>query len=524
MRWIKLNKIWNVAIYARVSTDKECQNESIGVQVENLRKWLLDKSRTEGDAVYNLVGVYEDQGQSGSTFDRMSFEKMKQDIDDKKINMVLTRDLSRFSRNYIMAGYYLEDYFKVNNIRFVSVLDNVDTEKEFDDIIPFKNIINEMYIKDCSKKVRSALATRMERGSCISSKPPYGYKFKEEFNDNQKTITLVPRGDNTTEIVKEIFNLYLSGWGAGKIATYLNNKKVPPPSAYIKNFAKGKFGTWSNNTIMSILRNYKYGGIMAQGTYKKVSYKVKKVNHVEKEQWIIGGEFKGIVSKELFLKTQEVMKIRSEKNYRYKNGIIHPFSTVLKCGKCNGSMTYRSKYYGYKCVNSQMGGGRCTPHSVKEKDLIRIISKDIRIMIDKSIDTDKIDKKYNSIELEDNANIELSRINDEISKIDKKFRKLYEDKLDEVISEYNFNNMMSFIQKEQEGLLRRKEQLERSLDDSNNISELLKKYKNELDKLLLVKEIDRDFVETLINKITVEEVEGSKEKKIIIEYKFSELG
>ena len=93
--------------------------------------------------------------------------------------MVLTRDLSRFSRNYIMAGFYLEDYFKVNNIRFVSVLDNVDTETEFDDIIPFKNIINEMYIKDCSRRVRSALTTRMERGSCIASKPPYGYKVEE---------------------------------------------------------------------------------------------------------------------------------------------------------------------------------------------------------------------------------------------------------------------------------------------------------------------------------------------------------
>ena len=174
----KMNKIWDIAIYARVSTDKKEQSESIPVQVENLKKWILNKSKEDLSAIYNLIDVYQDQGTSGSSFDRESFIRMKEDIEDKKINMIVTRDLSRFSRNYILAGYYLEDYFKVNNIRFISVLDNVDTESEFDnDIIPFKNILNEMFIKDCSRKVRSALLTRMERGSSIASKPPYGYNF-----------------------------------------------------------------------------------------------------------------------------------------------------------------------------------------------------------------------------------------------------------------------------------------------------------------------------------------------------------
>ena len=519
-----MNRVWNIAIYARVSTDKESQSESIGVQVENLKKWIIDKSRSECDSVYNLVGVYEDKGQSGSTFDRMSFTRMKQDIEDKKINMVLTRDLSRFSRNYIMAGFYLEDYFKVNNIRFVSVLDNVDTETEFDDIIPFKNIINEMYIKDCSRRVRSALTTRMERGSCIASKPPYGYKFEEIYEGNQKTILLVPKNDETTEVVKEIFTLYLSGWGAGRIATYLNEKKVPPPSSYIKNFGKCKFGIWNNNTIVSMLKNYKYGGFMAQGTYKKVSYKVKKINQVEKEQWIIGGEFEGIIPKDIFLKTQEVLKTRSERNYRYKNGVIHPFSTVLVCSKCKGSMTYRGKYKGYKCVNSQQGGKRCTPHSIKENDLINIVSADIRVMIDKNINKNKVYKKYDAIKLDDNLEGELAQINEEISKVDSRFRKLYEDKLEGVISEYNFNNMIGYIQKEQERLLEKKGQLTTMVDNTCNNNELLNQYRKEIDDLLQARNIDRNFVETLIDKIIVEEVEGGKEKKITIQYKFSNLG
>ena len=212
-----MNKVWNVAIYARVSTDKKEQSESIPVQVENLKKWLIEKSKVDTDVIYNMVDIYEDNGKSGSNFDRDEFIRMKNDIENKKINMVITRDLSRFSRNYIMAGYYLEDYFKVNNIRFISVLDNVDTISEYNDIIPFKNILNEMYIKDCSRKVKSALNTRMQNGSSIASKPPYGYKFDEVCEGNQKKIILIPRSDDTTEVVKKIYSLYLSGWEPVKL-------------------------------------------------------------------------------------------------------------------------------------------------------------------------------------------------------------------------------------------------------------------------------------------------------------------
>lgn len=515
-----MNKIWNVAIYARVSTDKESQSESIFVQVENLKKWLIDKSNKDNGTIYNLIDVYEDHGLSGSNFDRESFRRMEKDIEDKKINMVLTRDLSRFSRNYVKAGYYLEDYFKVNNIRFISVLDNVDTENDFDDIIPFKNILNEMYIKDCSRKVRSALATRMERGSSIASKPPYGYKFKEVYEGNQKTVLLVPRNDETTEIVKEIFNLYLSGWGAGKIATSLNKRRIPTPSSYIKNFAKCKFGKWNNNTIISILRNYKYGGFMVQGTYKKVSYKVKKINQVPKEEWIWGGEFEGIIPKEIFLRVQEVMETRRETNYRYKNGVIHPFTTVLKCGKCNGAMIYRGKYKGYKCANSQRGGGICTPHSVKESDLIEIVTNEIKKFIDKSIDKQEVIDRCNKLDLKIDLKKELKKVEKELEKLDSKFAKLYEDKLEEVITEHNFNFMIQRIQKEQKKYSTKKEELTNRINREENDNTILNKYKEEIKRFIELKDIDRNLVEMLIDKIVVEETKKRNYKNIRIYFKF----
>ena len=185
-----MKKIWNVAIYARVSTDKKEQSESIPAQIQGLKKWIMEKSKSGKEDIYNLKEVYEDYGFSGSNFNRKSFIKMKEDIDCGKINMVLTRDLSRFARNYIVAGYYLEDYFKEKGVRFVSVLDNVDTINEVDDIVPFKNILNEMYIKDCSKRTRDGLRQRMIRGSSIASKPPYGYKFETTYEGEIKSIKL----------------------------------------------------------------------------------------------------------------------------------------------------------------------------------------------------------------------------------------------------------------------------------------------------------------------------------------------
>lgn len=515
-----MNKIWNIAIYARVSTDKKEQSESIPAQVENLKKWILDKSRSDKKAIYNLVDVYEDQGRSGSNFDRDAFIRMKADIENGKINMVVTRDLSRFSRNYILAGYYLEDYFKVNGVRFISVLDNVDTELEFDDIIPFKNILNEMYIKDCSKRVRSALNSRMQRGSSIASKPLYGYKLEEIHEGNQKTILLVPKNDESTEVVKEIFNLYLKGWGAGRIATHLNDRNIPPPSQLVKNFKRKKFGIWTNNTILSMLRNPKYGGYMVQGRYKKVSYKSKIIKQTSKDEWIWGAEFDGIIDKNTFNKVQEMMKTRSEKKYRYKNNTIHPFSTVLVCGKCNGSMSYRSKYLGYKCTNSQMGGGRCTPHSVKEQQLVEIVRSEIKRMIENSINKNEVVKGYENLSLENNYGKELKNINEKLESLDNKFTKLYEDKLNEVITERNFNNIIKSIQKQQEDLLRRKLELEKILNNDNNEEEIFKLYKKEIDDLLSLKNIDRNLVETLIDKIVIDESENKKEKYVNVYFKF----
>jgi len=516
-----MNKVWNIGIYARVSTEKVGQSESVAAQIGNLKKWIKDTAQEDKENVYNLIDTYEDNGISGSSFNRDAFKKMEEDIENKRINMVLTRDLSRFSRDYLEAGVYIEKYFKLKNIRFVAYLDNVDTEKkQDDDIVPFKNMINEMYIKDTSRKIKSALKERMERGSSIASKPPYGYKFEKIYNGEQKNILLIPEGGETTETVKEIFSLYLKGWGAGKIATYLNEKGIPTPSSRLKNYALSKFGLWTNNTIFSILQNHKYGGFLVQQKYQKISYKMKNIKKTSKENWVWSGEFAGIIDKETFNTVQKSLEKRSN-GYRYKGEVIHPFSSVLKCGTCGGSLSYRKKYEGYKCTLSQSGAKRCTCHSIKEKDLILQMQRDIRSMIDKSINKKKYYNKIKNIKIEQDYTKELKEIENELEKLDIKFNNMYEDKLNDLISERNFTNFIKVIQEKQEKLIKRKEQLENIISNSEDSTDITSIYKEELDKLFNLKEIERNFVETIIYKIIINEDPKTKEKSVDIYYKFN---
>ncbi|SHJ73646.1 Site-specific DNA recombinase [Clostridium cavendishii DSM 21758] len=512
-----MKKIWNIAIYARVSTDKKEQSESIPAQVDSLKKWVLDKSKTDVESIYNLVEIYEDQGFSGSNFERASFIKMKDAIEAGKINMVVTRDLSRFSRNYVMAGYYLEDYFKVNGIRFISVLDNVDTNNEFDDIIPFKNILNEMYVKDCSRRIKDALKQRMLRGSSIASKPPYGYKFDTLYEGNVKTIKLIPADDITTEVVKDIFKYYLSGWGAGKIATELNKRGIEPPSARIKNFAKSKFGLWNANTILSILKNPKYGGYMVQQRFKKVSYKIKKVKTTDKDQWVLGGEFEGIIDKNTFNEVQRLIKVRAKKN-RHK-GELHLFSTVLQCGDCGGSMCYRKSYEGYKCSNSQRGGGRCTAHSVKEEYLKSILKEELKRLVEEKIDKDKLCDDINKeLSKENNDDKELKNIEKELKKLDKKISIIYEDKLNGVINERNFKGIIADIESKQKKLEIRKEQIISRINDTRKQEEIFESYRGYIDKILEFDDFDRETVEKIAKKIVVLKKDGKNKLEIFLNF------
>lgn len=505
--------IWNVGIYARVSTDKKEQQESIPAQVQSLKKWLEEKQKTDNNADYNLVEVYEDAGFSGSNFNRTSFLKMKTDIEQGKINMVITRDLSRFARNYITAGYYLEDYFKVNNIRFVSVLDNVDTQEEFNDIIPFKNILNEMYIKDCSRKTKDGLKQRMLTGSSIASKPPYGYKFEEENCGGTKKIKLVSSEDNTTEVVRKIFMLYIQGWSMNRIASFLNQEKIPSPSVRL-NYSSATCGIWNSSSIRYILTNPKYGGIMAQQRWRKISYKTKRVEATAKSEWIYGDEFEGIISRNDYEEVQKQIKKRA-KNYRHKGTKPHIFTSVLQCNECGGSMCYRKNYKGYKCSDSQKGGGRCSAHSIKEAELFQIVSDVLKEAAKKYINNEEICSEFRSLLFKNTVrDVDLKNIEKELKKLDSQFIKVYSDRLNNYITDRNYELLIKYIQINQEKLIKEKERI------LNKDKEPCENFRKIIDEILSFQQIDRQLVENFIDKIVISEDKNTKEKKADIYYKF----
>ncbi len=516
-----MHKEWNVAIYARVSTDKKNQQESTPAQIESLNKWIRDKNNESIDTIYNLVEVYEDLGFSGSNFDRESFRRMEEDIDNGKINMVLTRDLSRFGRNYITAGYYIEDYFKVKGVRFVSVLDNVDTIHEVDDIVPFKNILNEMYIKDCSRRTKDGLLQRMLRGSYIASKPLYGYKVQEEYKGNLKFRYLVTAKDETTEAVKEIFKLYIEGWGMAKIASYLNNKGIAPPSSHVKNFGKSKYGIWASNTIRYILTNPKYAGSMIQGMTKRVSYKLKKSKSVSEDQQINGGEFEGIISREEFDLVQ-ILIYKRRRTLRYRGDTIHLFTGVLVCNECGSPLCYRKEYKGYKCSVSQRSKGKCTAHSVKEEGLKEII-------IDKLLELSKelnIQEYYGEAERLVNIKREknkkaLAKVLEGIDDINEKINISYIDKLDGNISGENFQYIVKSLEAKKDKLKEKEIELKKELSKEEDQSEKFNYYKKIINDFIEFKEFDRGIVETLIDRIVVSENKETKQKKLDIYFTFS---
>lgn len=331
----------------------------------------------------------------------------------------------------------------------------------------------------------------MDRNKTISvaSKPPYGYRLKEVYEGDIKNIKLIPRDDETTEVVKEIFNFYLKGWGMTKIANNLNNRWIPSPSS-ISNKSSKEHKLWTSNTIRYMLMNPKYCEI---------------------------------ISKEVFENVQELIK-RRKKSFRHKYGNEHLFSTVLKCNECGGNMCYRERYKGYKCTNSQKGGGRCTAHSVKEDLIKNAILEDLKAYVEDKINKDKFYKMANDrVKCKDNCEMQLTIIDKELKKLDEQFERVYMDKLHKLISDRNYENISRRIQSKQAFLTSKREKVCKMKRNSKFIEKLYEKYRYEVDRILSFKELDRFIVETLIEKIVVNENEFTKNKEIQIYYKFSKV-
>ena len=371
---------------SREDGDKQ-ESESISNQRNILQRYIKENN-------LNFLKEYVDDGVSGTTFDRPGFCKMLQDIENKTINMVITKDLSRLGRDYIKTGFYIEDYFPKNNIRYVAITDGIDTyiDSTNNDITPFKAIMNDMYAKDISKKIRSVLKEKQQRGEYMCSIPAYGYKRHPSIK-NKLIID-----EQVRNVVEKIFNMYANGHGSSEIVNFLNSNKYLSPAGYrkigrIRDENKTNYN-WNEVTLCNMLKNEVYIGNTVQNKKTIISYKVKKVKNVDKSQYIrVNNTHEAIIDKDTFEKVQCIIEKRGT-NTRPKYDYL--LRGLLYCYHCKRKLQIvlkknskrNAKLHPYiTCSNAKEKG--CYPVNINyekfEKHIIYVVRKIVQIYADKEV-------------------------------------------------------------------------------------------------------------------------------------------
>ena len=345
-------KYYKVGIYIRLSKediDKEKTNESESIKNQRIliHKYLKDNNFTD-------YKEYIDDGYSGTNFNRPGFIDLITDIEKNKINMVITKDLSRLGRDYIKTGYYIEDYFPAKKVRYISILDGIDTYNATtnNDIAPFKALFNDMVSKDTSRKIKSILKNKKEQGLFLGSKAPYGYK-KDKKNKNKLVI------DKTkSKIVKKIFELALQDKSNLSIANYLNELNIPSPSN----------SKWSVSSIYNILKNKEYTGCLISNVWTSISYKNKtRVKRNPSEWVIIENTHPKIIDKKIY----QLVNDRKKEKFKRKSTthIFLPLKDLIYCSECGSklgaSRIKGRKYYILNCNKYKKNSKSCSSHYIR---------------------------------------------------------------------------------------------------------------------------------------------------------------
>lgn len=332
---------YQVGLYLRLSKDDMQQGESMSIG--NQRAILTDYCNKHQ---LTICKIYADDGYSGTNFDRPGFRSLLEDVEHGIINMVITKDLSRLGRDYIMTGYYSEIFFQSKGVRYVAIGDNFDTLEGYNEIVPFKNILNDMYARDISKKIKSAKHQRAKQGLFIGSQTPYGYRPDPE----RKGVLAVD--PEAAEIVRTIFELAATGLGSVAIAEELRARKIVTPSVYKHQKGDDRFSryydqkstelySWCSATISQILTNTVYTGELTSLKTESVNYKTKqKITVPANRQIITPNAHEGIISTTLF---ETVQRIRSTHNCSARTSRFNLFRGKLFCECCGHPLAISSK-------------------------------------------------------------------------------------------------------------------------------------------------------------------------------------
>lgn len=478
---------------------------------------------------------YVDDGYSGTNFERPDFQRLMQDIKLGKIGIVITKDLSRLGRDYIKIGNLLEEYFPKYQVRYIAINDDIDTINGLPEYVPFKNIINEWYARDISRKVRSAYQAKALNGEFTASYAPYGYKKDE--NDKHHLII----DEETAWVVKEIFELIAKKNSLYQVARILKNKKILKPRAQImKN--NGKYYNelwekypydWSPQTIHRIITNEEYLGHLVCNKNSTISYKSKKLKKNPKEQWIVKkNTHEAIIEEELYYLANKALEGSIKKK------VVKPrnmFSQLLRCNCCGKAL---SLYHGERkiatfcCVTYRSFGKKyCTAHYTRYDTLYQYVLEDIQKHAKKAIyDKDKLIKELTNRKEKIDEERQKDRIK-ENQRLEKRLReikqimvKVYEDKALNKINEEMYEELLEKYEKEKEEKEMKREENQIFINESKVKESEIKKFLELINKYENLKELNEEILHQLINKIIIYEreiVDGKRIQKIEIEYNFS---
>ena len=498
------------ALYLRLSRDdgNAVESESIA----NQKEFLIDYAKHNS---LNIVEILSDDGYSGTNFERPGFKRLIELIESKKIDTVITKDLSRLGRDYIQTGYYLELYFPRHNIRYIAVNDSIDTIKpnSNNDMTPFRAVFNDMYARDISKKVRSALNTKKSQGKFIGSQAPYGYK-KDPNDKNHLVID-----EETALYVRQIFENFLAGESIIGIAHKLTVNKVPTPSEHKKLAATQKNfkGVWSDTMIKCILSNPTYAGNLTQNRTQKISYKVNKMIRLPENEWItIEGTHEPIISKEEFETAADLL---SKRSYHKKNraGEPHLLSGLVFCKDCGGGMSFVKEsptriYLVCSRWRKNAKLGICTSHSIREtylEDKIREKLKELASAINMSEILAEADAFFDR---ENNSEKLVQTLKNKVERCKKTALSLYKDKASSLITEAEYMEMSESLREERVAYETRLKELydkQSRCDETKNIAEIL-------NGIISFDKLDRNTLLMLVDKIYI-----GKNKEVEVIFKFN---
>lgn len=395
--------MWHVAVYFRLSKedDENMESNSIANQRDLIEQYISNKADLQ------IVDYYIDDGYSGTNFNRPGFRKLLQDMKNKKINCIIVKDLSRFARSHIEADMYFENIFPALNIRFISVIENIDSFENPDSmdnlIVPFKNLLNDAYAKDISKKVRSTLTAKRLNGEFIGTSATYGY-LKDPRDKHKIIIDKI-----VSKYVIEIFNGIIEGKTASKIADELNENNILTPATYkMKNELKNDNikieKKWNAKMINVILQNRVYTGDLIQGKKRVENYRSHKLISTNKDEWIlIENHHEPIISKDKFNEVQEILNKNKCARSNQEKDLFYRF---LKCSDCGDSFTLRKvKNYEYYHCTSYVRNGSCTSHSIRKDKLTEIVLEELN----KKFKRNKINTLTRDILLKNIDNIIISQ-------------------------------------------------------------------------------------------------------------------